>query len=182
MDVNDALSRYIEAATGITKVTKSRAEQIVKNLKQGGGRNPQELVEELLERSQDNRQALASMVRSESKKAVAAMGLATRADVERLERQLAELRRAVAPADQQAVEPVPGRRAGGEQPAEETSGVSGAEQEAKQTAADVTVQHATPQPGAEAAAAEGAGEPSSAEEQAKQTAADKTGGGEAASS
>lgn len=97
--VNDALSRYLEAVTGITKVTRTKAERIVRNLaKQGeaAARNPQELVEQLLQRSQENRDALSGLVRAETRKAIKAMGLATRNDVERLQRQLADVRRAVA--------------------------------------------------------------------------------------
>ncbi|HEX2029065.1 MAG TPA: hypothetical protein VHF25_13810 [Nitriliruptorales bacterium] len=97
--MNDALSRYLEAVTGITKVTRTKAERIVRNLaKQGeaAARNPQELVEQLLQRSQENREALSGLVRSETRKAIKAMGLATRNDVERLQRQLSDVRRAVA--------------------------------------------------------------------------------------
>ncbi|MGH3441786.1 MAG: hypothetical protein ACRDUY_07030 [Nitriliruptorales bacterium] len=92
----DPLRRYVEAATGLTQVTKSAAERIVKNLVQQGaaaGNNPQELVEHLLERSRENREALMTTVRSETRRLVKSMGVASQDDVERLEDEVRELRR-----------------------------------------------------------------------------------------
>ncbi len=92
--MNEALTRYVEAATGITQITRNRAERLVKTLIEQGelaARNPQELVANLLERSQDNREALVALVRSETRRAVRAMGLATREEMERLERRLQRL-------------------------------------------------------------------------------------------
>lgn len=94
--MSDPLARYIEAATGLTKVTRETAEKVVRGLVEQGqtaARDPQELVEQLVERSQANRQALVGIVRSETKRAVKRMGLATQADVERLQRQVGDLRR-----------------------------------------------------------------------------------------
>ncbi len=101
--MSDAFSRYVEAATGLTKVTKATAEGIVRNLVEQGqlaASNPQELVEGLLERSQENRETLANIVRSETERAVRRMGLATRNDVERLQRQVGDLRRKLREAEE----------------------------------------------------------------------------------
>jgi polyhydroxyalkanoate synthesis regulator phasin len=103
--VNDALNRYIEAAAGFTQVTKDTAEKIVRNLVRQGEtatRNPQEMVEQLVERSQENREAMTALVRSETKRMVKRMGLATQTDVDRLQRQVADLRRKLAKAQESA--------------------------------------------------------------------------------
>lgn len=97
--MSNALSKYVEAATGLTQLTKAKAEQIVKQvLKQGSGvtGSASGLVEDLLDRSRRNREAITSLVKSETQRAVKAMGFATQADVERLERQVAEVRRSSA--------------------------------------------------------------------------------------
>ena len=98
----DALRKYMEAAAGFTNVTRASAEKLVKNLvKQGGAaaENAQELVGHLVERSSENREALTSIVRSETEKVVKRMGFATQAEVQRLERQVARLRDQAAKAE-----------------------------------------------------------------------------------
>lgn len=131
--MTDPLSRYIEAATGLTQVTKSKAEQIVKGLVNQGTAvtgNAQGLVDDLLERSQENRDALLTLVRSETKRVIKAMGLASASDVERLQRQLADLRRRLAE-----------REAGGTT-GEEAAAESSAKKAAKKTAKKKTTQKA----------------------------------------
>ena len=99
---SDALSRYIEAAAGVTQVTKARAEQIVKQLTkqtQAISGPASGLVEDLLERSRENREALSALVRTETDRAIKAMGLATRGDVDRLQRQVADLKRRLSESD-----------------------------------------------------------------------------------
>ena len=94
---NDALNRYIEAAAGITQLTKTRAQQIVKQLMQQTeivSGPATELVDDLVDRSRQNREAIAAIVRAETNRAIKAMGLATRSEVDRLQRQVTELRRA----------------------------------------------------------------------------------------
>jgi polyhydroxyalkanoate synthesis regulator phasin len=94
--VNRALHRYAEAASGLTHLTTAKAEQIAKQLvKSGEAAQDQmgELVEELLERQKKNREAIAALVKSETNRAVRAMGLATNKEVERLQRQVADMKR-----------------------------------------------------------------------------------------
>ncbi|MDP9021686.1 MAG: hypothetical protein M3N57_03100 [Actinomycetota bacterium] len=138
--MNDALSRYIEAATGITKTTRARAEEIVKRLLQQGeaaARDPKELVDQLIERSQENREALTALIRSESRRAVRAMGLVTREDLERLERQVSEAKRTAA-----AAEDVAGESSGGAKKtpsaAKKATARPAAKKAAKKTAATKT--------------------------------------------
>jgi DNA-binding protein HU-beta len=86
--------RYVETASGLTEVTRRRAEQIVRSLvKQGeiAAENMERAVEDLLARSEENRKAVTSLVKSESERAVARFGLARKRDVERLEKQVGRL-------------------------------------------------------------------------------------------
>jgi polyhydroxyalkanoate synthesis regulator phasin len=94
--VNPALQRYVDAASGLTNLTTAKAEQIAKQLvKSGEAAQDQmgELVDELLERQKKNREAIASLVKTETNRAVRAMGLATRKEVDDLKRQLASVKR-----------------------------------------------------------------------------------------
>jgi polyhydroxyalkanoate synthesis regulator phasin len=94
--VNPALQRYVDAATGLTELTTAKAEQIAKQLvKSGEAAQDQmgELVDELLERQKKNREAVASLVKTETNRAVRAMGLATRKEVDGLKRELASVKR-----------------------------------------------------------------------------------------
>ena len=89
------LQRYVEAASGLTSLTRARAEQIVKQLvKQGTGLTDSagDLVEDLLERSKRNRDAVVQLVRAETTRAIKALGLARVRDVERLQRQVSDLK------------------------------------------------------------------------------------------
>jgi polyhydroxyalkanoate synthesis regulator phasin len=94
--VNRALQKYLDAASGLTNLTAAKAERIVKGLVRSGedaGDQVGDLVEELLERSKRNREALAALVKSETTRAVRAMGLATGKQVERLQKQVVDLKR-----------------------------------------------------------------------------------------
>lgn len=104
MAPKDPLSRYLEAAMGLTDLTRRRAEKLVRSVLEQGeaAGNPKELVEDLLERSNENRGALVTLIRGETRRAMKAMGLATTNDVERLEQQLKALRRQLADAQEDA--------------------------------------------------------------------------------
>jgi polyhydroxyalkanoate synthesis regulator phasin len=94
--VNNALQRYVEAASGLTNLTTAKAEQIAKQLvKSGEAYSDQvgDIVDDLLERQKKNREAMAALVKSETNRAVRAMGLATSTEVERLQKQVADLKR-----------------------------------------------------------------------------------------
>ncbi len=96
--MNPALQRYVEAASGLTTLTTAKAEQIAKQLVKSGEAYQEQmndLVEDLLERQRKNREAITDLVKSETNRAVRAMGLATNSEVERLQRQVAELKREV---------------------------------------------------------------------------------------
>jgi polyhydroxyalkanoate synthesis regulator phasin len=94
--VNKAWQRYLDAATDVSIVTRQRAEQVVKALvKQGevAAERAEKAVDELLKRSEQNRKVMGALVRSETEKAVGRLGLARQADIDRLERKIAQLER-----------------------------------------------------------------------------------------
>lgn len=94
--MNPALQKYLDAASGWTSLTAKKAEQIVKQLVRSGEAASDQvgdLVDDLLERQRGNREAMTALVRSETTRAVRAMGLATSTEVERLQRQVADLKR-----------------------------------------------------------------------------------------
>jgi polyhydroxyalkanoate synthesis regulator phasin len=92
--VEKTWQKYVEAASGVTEVTRRRAEQVVRSLvKQGeiAADNMERAVEELLQRSEQNRKAVSTLVKAESERAVTRFGLARKRDLERLENQVERL-------------------------------------------------------------------------------------------
>lgn len=103
--MNNAMQRYVEAASGLGNLTKASAEKIVKQLVRQGEAatdNAGDLVDELLERQRRNRDAVASIVKAETNRVVKAMGLASVREVERLQKQVADLKRSLAEAEKTA--------------------------------------------------------------------------------
>ncbi len=103
--MNNAMQRYLEAATGLTSMTKASAEKIVKQLVRQGEAatdNAGDLVDELLERQRKNRDAVSAIVKAETGRVVKAMGLASVNEVERLQKQVADLKRSLADAEKTA--------------------------------------------------------------------------------
>ena len=95
MAQTDALKKYLDAGMAFTSLTRARAEQVVKELVAAGElqRNQTKgAIDDLLERSKKNAEALSEQVRKEVDSQLASLGLARKADVERLEAELAKLR------------------------------------------------------------------------------------------
>src|SRR4051794_22282439 len=91
MAQNDMLKRYLDAGMAFTALTRSRAEGIVKDLVKAGEvqrDQAQDRVDDLLERSRKNTEALREVVRKEIREQLAAIGLATKDDIARIERKL----------------------------------------------------------------------------------------------
>jgi polyhydroxyalkanoate synthesis regulator phasin len=91
MAQNDTLKRYLDAGIQFTSMTQSRAEAIVKDLVKAGElqtEQAQSAVLELVDRSRKNTEKLFTQVRTEVRAQVKALGLATQADIERLERKI----------------------------------------------------------------------------------------------
>lgn len=86
--------RYVDAAGSLTQTTRKRAESIVRGLvKQGeiASDRAEKAVDDLLNRSEENRRAVVSIVRTETERAVARLGLARQADVDRLAQRVERL-------------------------------------------------------------------------------------------
>jgi polyhydroxyalkanoate synthesis regulator phasin len=68
MTENDGLRRYVEAATALTQITRSRAEELVRELIKAGElerHRAQDWVEDLVKTSRDRSEALVDTVRGE---------------------------------------------------------------------------------------------------------------------
>ena len=95
MAQSDALKKYLDAGMAFTHLTRARAEQVVKDLVAAGElqRNQAKTaIDELLERSRKNAETLAEQVRKEVDEQLASLGLARKADVDKLEEELARLK------------------------------------------------------------------------------------------
>ena len=71
MTENDGLRRYVEAATALTQITRSHAEELVRELIKAGElerHRAQDWVEEVVKASRDRSEALVSTVRNEVRK------------------------------------------------------------------------------------------------------------------
>ena len=92
--MRDELRRMALIGSGVAELTKARAEQIVKDLvKRGevGREQASQVVKDLMDRSKDNRKEIGAFVRGEIRSQIESLGLATKRDIERLERRIARL-------------------------------------------------------------------------------------------
>lgn len=95
--MNKEWQKYLDMASGLRDATQKRAEQVVRTLvKQGeiATDRAEKAVDELLSRSEANRKAISSVVRSETEKAVERLGLVRQKDLQALERKVEKLERA----------------------------------------------------------------------------------------
>lgn len=89
--MNPTWQRYLDLANGLTRVTQRSAETVVKNLvKQGevAADRAERTVDDLLRSSESNRKAVAAMVKSETERAIGALGLVTQRDLDKLQRKV----------------------------------------------------------------------------------------------
>jgi polyhydroxyalkanoate synthesis regulator phasin len=94
MPENDLLKRLLDAGMTFTAMTQARAEDLIRDLVRAGevqAEQAQSVIDELLDRSRRNSERLIDAVRAEIRQQVASLGLATKNDVERLERRIAEV-------------------------------------------------------------------------------------------
>jgi polyhydroxyalkanoate synthesis regulator phasin len=90
----DELRRVALFTSGVAELTRHRAEQIVKELVQRGDVRREQAsaaVREIMDASKQSRQELVRFVRGEIQAQVANLGVASKRDVERLERRIARL-------------------------------------------------------------------------------------------
>jgi polyhydroxyalkanoate synthesis regulator phasin len=92
--VRDEIRRMALFTSGVVELTRNRAEAIVRDLIKSGdlqGGQASQAVRDLMERSRQNRDEILNLIRSEMKNQVEHIGLASKRDVERLERRIARL-------------------------------------------------------------------------------------------
>ena len=90
----DELRRVALFSSGVAELTRHQAEQIIKDLVKSGDVRRQQAsgaARELMERSRQNRKELLRFVRGEIQNQIESLGLATKRDLERLERRIARL-------------------------------------------------------------------------------------------
>jgi polyhydroxyalkanoate synthesis regulator phasin len=94
-------TRYLEIGASVLGMTRERAEAIVRDLVASGEvakSQATKAADWLVERGKTGSEELAELVRREIRQQISALGLATKADVARLEAQIEELKAAKAPA------------------------------------------------------------------------------------
>jgi polyhydroxyalkanoate synthesis regulator phasin len=114
MAETNLLKRYLDAGVAFTQLTQSRAEAIVKDLVSAGElqtNQAQAAVTELLERSRQNTERLLEQVRKDIRAQVGNLGLATKADIARLERQIAALKSPARASTKKATKRAPAKKA-----------------------------------------------------------------------
>jgi polyhydroxyalkanoate synthesis regulator phasin len=92
--MRDELRRIALFTSGVAELSRARAEEIVKGLVRNGEIRREQTaawVKNLMEVSRQNREELTEFVGGEIRDQIANLGLATRRDVERLERRVARL-------------------------------------------------------------------------------------------
>ena len=90
----DEMRRLALFGSGVAELTRHQAEQVIKDLVKAGDIRRQQAssaARDLYERSRENRKQLTAIVRSEIQNQVQNLGLASKRDVERLERRVARL-------------------------------------------------------------------------------------------
>src|SRR5690349_5869158 len=100
MAQNDVLKRYIDAGLAFTALTQARAEELVKDLVRIGevqADQARDAVNDLLERSRKNSEKLIDTVRTEVRQQITSLGIATQADLDRIEQRIASVLGTVAP-------------------------------------------------------------------------------------
>jgi polyhydroxyalkanoate synthesis regulator phasin len=92
MPQNDVLKRYLDAGVAFTALTQARAEALVKDLVKAGevqADQARDTVTDLLERSRKNSEKLLESVRKEVKAQISGLGVASKADLDKLEARIA---------------------------------------------------------------------------------------------
>ena len=107
MPQNDLLKRYIDAGLSFGALTQSRAEALVSDWVKAGelqADQAREAVADLLARSRETTERLLDTVRTEVRAQVTSMGLASQADLDRLEQRIGGLVDSVTTPSHQAVD------------------------------------------------------------------------------
>jgi polyhydroxyalkanoate synthesis regulator phasin len=101
MAQSNVLKRYLDAGMAFTAITQAKAEAIVKDLVKTGevqAEQAQAVAADLLDRSRRNTEALVEQVSKQIAASAENLGLATLADLARVEKLIAKVRPAAKPA------------------------------------------------------------------------------------
>jgi polyhydroxyalkanoate synthesis regulator phasin len=88
MAQSDLFKRYLDAGIAFTEMTRERAQAIVKEWVNAGEvpmQRADDFIEDIVERSRQNTAAIVSLVQAQVQDQLSALGLATKADIARLE-------------------------------------------------------------------------------------------------
>jgi polyhydroxyalkanoate synthesis regulator phasin len=120
MAQNDVFKRYLDAALEFSALTQSRAEALVKDLVKAGevqADQARDTVSELLERSRKNSEKLIETVRTEVKGQISSLGLASKEDIDKLEKRLSSLvEAATGPVRKAAAKATPAKKPAAKKP------------------------------------------------------------------
>lgn len=97
MAQSDLFRRYLDAGIAFTELTRERAQAIVREWVKAGEvpmQRADDFIEDLVERSRQNTEAIVALVQSQVQDQLSALGLATKADIARLEAKIATSSRA----------------------------------------------------------------------------------------
>lgn len=101
MAQSDLFRRYLDAGIAFTEMTRERAQAIVREWVKAGEvpmQRADDFIEDLVERSRQNTEAIVTLVQSQVQEQLGALGLATKADIARLEAKISRATTAKAPA------------------------------------------------------------------------------------
>ena len=114
MAQGDLWNRYLEAGMEFSKMTRARAESIVKDLIKTGEvqrEQRQQRIEELLDRSRKNTEELVGAVRKELDRQLSTLGIVTKADLAKLEAKIDALAKNSESAATTAAKKAPAKKA-----------------------------------------------------------------------
>lgn len=90
--LRERLERLTVVGSGVAELARNRAEEILKEVRASDfGEQMSSLVRDLVERTEQNRREIVTLVRAEIRSQMTSLGLATERDLERLERRIARL-------------------------------------------------------------------------------------------
>jgi polyhydroxyalkanoate synthesis regulator phasin len=95
MAQGETWKRYLEAGVAFTEMTRARAEALVKEWVKAGEvprKRAEEIVEQLVEQGRRNTEAIVALVQAQVREQLAALGIATRDDIARLEAKIEAVR------------------------------------------------------------------------------------------
>lgn len=110
MPQSDSWKRYLDAGVEFTNMTRARAESIVKELVKAGEvqrEQRQQRIEELLDRSRKNTEDLMNAVRKELDQRLSSLGVATKADLAKLEAKIDKLAKSASSGTKAAAKKAP---------------------------------------------------------------------------